>query len=641
MLVLFKTDSRATVHDQGMKTIPQSLAMLSLLATTSAIIPFAVRAVQRDSVPTALSAAPTRSIDMSRYFSSRSAALDELRIVSGAATAFPAETSFAHLSAYLRQANALLNRTRRLDVYFTILSSKNIDDQAARTAGQRVSDARVAVGNKVDTALRQIPSQTLARLVQHQSSLRPYQYLAYQAEQDADHSVAPAQQAILDATAQPALSSYWQLYQKIDRLPVDIKAMARAKRISPDRTVREDAWRHNWKIADIKAEANATVLFGIVKQREATARLKHYSDAASAGYASRELTRTGVQASLAAVQANLSLYQAYQRLNATRLKRTLAISDPEPWDMVMLKSGPSPHFTFADVLKIAPNVVAPLGVDYAQHFSALLAPSSGRMDIAPKVGNREAGGFSVNAPGVPSALYMATFNGSLNDVLVVIHEGGHAVAAQFANEGGTPSFYAGGPNWLMESYAILNEFMLYDYLARTSPSPADRRYYADALLDDMMFQVFGSAEEASLEQSIYDGIATGKIQSAADLNADTYRVMKGFEPWSDDVLHDSSALWSRKRLIFQDPFYLVNYMYAGIIAINLYQQVKSHPETFPARYDALLRRGYDAPPMSLLAPLLGKDVSATTLTVSAFGVMQNQLNKLSTPVASNSAATAH
>jgi oligoendopeptidase F len=451
----------------------------------------------------------------------------------------------------------------------------------------------------------------------------------------------PAQQTVLDATAKPALSSYWQLYQKIDRLPVGIEKSVRAQRVSEDRSVREAAWRRHWKIADAKADADASLLFGIVKQQEATAHLKNYPDAASAGYASRDLTRAEVQASLAAVQANLSLYQSYQRLNAMRLKRTLAIADSKPWDMDMLKSAPSPHFTFADVRKIAPHALTPLGAAYVQHFSALLAPSSGRVDIASKVGNREAGGFSVNAPGLPSALYMATFTGSADDVRVVIHEGGHAVAAQFANESGTPSFYASGPDWLMESYAILNEFLLYDYLARTSPSPADRRYYANALLDDMMFQVFGSAEEATLEQSIDDGVDTGEIQSAADLDACAYRVMKGFEPWSDDILHASSALWSRKRLIFQDPFYLVNYMYAGIIAINLYQQAKLHPGSFPVRYDALLRRGYDAPPMTLLAPLLGKGISTATLTTSAFGVMRDQLNKISPPAGSSSAATAH
>lgn len=624
-----------------MSRINWSFALTSALAVASTAIPFAASGTQHDGSSTALSVAPSRLIDLSKYFPSRTAALDELHIVSQAATTFPSETSPAHLGDYLRRANALIDRTRRLDVYFTILAARNIDDQAARAADQRTNDVSGTVGDKVDAVLRKIPARTLARLIQHDPSLRPYQYLAYQAEQEESHSLAPAQRAILDATTQPALSGYWQLYQKIDRLPVGIKTSARAQRISPDRAAREDAWRRHWKIADVKADADATLLFGIVKQHEAVARLKHYPDAASAGYASRELTRAEVQASLVAIHDNLSLYQAYQRLNAARLKRTLDIANPEPWDMDMLKSGPSPHFTFAEVKKVAAGALAPLGATYVQHFSALLAASSGRVDVATKVGNREAGGFSVNAPGVPSALYMATFTGSIDDLRVVIHEGGHAVAAQFANEGGTPSFYAGGPKWLMESYAILNEFLLYDYLARTSPSPADRRYYANALLDDMMFQVFGSAEEATLEQSIYDGIASGKIQSATDLDACTYRVMKGFEPWSDDILHTSSALWSRKRLIFQDPFYLVNYMYAGIIAINLYQQAKVDPDDFPARYDALLRRGYDAPPMTLLAPLLGKGSSVTTLATSAFGVMQNQLDKLSAPTASIPATPAH
>jgi len=641
MLVPFKTRSRAVAHNWSMNRINWSFAITSVLVVTSTTIPFAASGTQQSSSLIAVSDAPSRSIDLSKYFSSRKAAMDELRIVSQAATALSSEPSPNDLGDYLHHANDLKNRTRRLDVYFTILASRNIDDQAARAADQQTDEVSGTVGDKVDAVLRKISERTLAALIQQNPSLRPYQYLAHQAEQEESHSLAPAQQSILDATTQPALSSYWQLYQKIDRLPIGIKTAARAQRISPDRTVREDAWRRHWKIADAKADVDATLLFGIVKQNEAVARLEHYSDAAEAGYASRELSGAEVHASLAAIHDNLSLYQAYQRLNAARLKRALDIANPEPWDMDMLKSGPSPHFPFAEVGKIAAGALAPLGANYVHHFSALLSPSSGRVDVAAKVGNREAGGFSVNALGVPSGLYMATFTGPIDDLRVVIHEGGHSVAAQFANEGGTPSFYARGPNWLMESYAILNEFLLYDYLARTSPSPADRRYYANALLDDMMFQVFGSAEEATLEQAIYEGIASGKIQSAADLDACAYRVMKGFEPWSDDILHTSSALWSRKRLIFQDPFYLVNYMYAGIVAINLYKQAKVDPTDFPARYDALLRRGYDAPPMTLLEPLLGKGTSVTTLTTSAFGVMQNQLEKLSAPTSSIPATPAH
>jgi len=568
----------------------------------------------------------SRSIDLTRYYPSRDVAHAALDALAKDADSLPVTVTAGDLYPYIHRADEQIAQAQRASAYFGMLVAENYDDRAADTTGDRADAIRDQIMLKVRSALRALPPRTLDAMATRDPRLRRYAYLGAQIAEAARHDLSPDAARIFDAIDDPATSTLWTVYQRLNRITVagttktDPQAAA-----SPNRSIREAAWRNKWKSRTIKADANAALLLGTVKLGEKEARLRHYTDAVSAGYAHRELTRDGVSRTLASVQANLDLYRAYQKLRAREITAQTGITDPRPWDMALLNGNAKAHFSFADAQRIVPAALAPLGKDYVSHFSAMLAPSSGRVDYAQTIGKRESGGFSIQAPGVPTGLYMAVFNGSLDDMRVVIHEGGHAIAGQFANEGDTPAFFVQGPNWLMESYALLNEFLLYDYLARTSRSAADRRAYTEALVNDMMFQVFGSAEEATLEQNIYDAAETGKLQSASDLDAVCFRVMRSFEPWPDDVLRSSSTRWSAERLLFQDPFYYINYLYAGIIAIDLYAEAKAHPETFPERYETLLRRGYDAPPMTLLAPLLGKNQNSDALEKSAFGVIREKM----------------
>ena len=58
----------------------------------------------------------------------------------------------------------------------------------------------------------------------------------------------------------------------------------------------------------------------------------------------------------------------------------------------------------------------------------------------------------------------------------------------------------------------------------------------------------------------------------------------------------------RKSLVFEDPLYLVNYLYASVIAVSLFDKSQSDPG-FADKYEALLRRGFDTEPQAMLASL--------------------------------------
>jgi oligoendopeptidase F len=126
-------------------------------------------------------------------------------------------------------------------------------------------------------------------------------------------------------------------------------------------------------------------------------------------------------------------------------------------------------------------------------------------------------------------------------------------------------------------------------------------------IDDATFQIFGSAEEADLEASIYQAVASGTARSAADFDALNQRVFARYEPRSRvDV--DSTDYWARDSLYFTDPLYDVNYLYAGLLALRYFTAFEHDPMAFSKNYVALLQNGFTQPPAALERKFLNIDL---------------------------------
>jgi oligoendopeptidase F len=190
------------------------------------------------------------------------------------------------------------------------------------------------------------------------------------------------------------------------------------------------------------------------------------------------------------------------------------------------------------------------------------------------------------------------------------------------------SSYNEGPHFVFESYAIFNELLLLDHLYKTAPTQAAKAYYLGLFLRDATFQIYGSAKETDLEQSIYAGVRSGHIRTAADLNALTLDVIKQYEPESQ-LLAEDKAMWSRTRLFYVDPLYSVNYLFAGLLALNYIDQFQRDPQGFSRRYMALLAEGFDDTPQSLLKQHVGIDLNNTARLVDgATGLIEQRTAEL-------------
>jgi oligoendopeptidase F len=595
-----------------------------------------------NAAPTA-ALAQSYSIDQTRYFATPEIERAELKQRTEEAASFPAAAPQgpAQLLDYLQRAETLLAQLQRHAAYLNLMASRDLDDRADADAGDQADNAIHQLLGAVAKALRALGDATFAQDAAALPALKSYAYLPVLAAREVSHQLPPDQQAIVDQLADPAQANLWTLYQQTLRSTpfpkvgtgagdLDARKDAVVLLENPERSIRQSAWEGRWAGYASRQDIYAGILLGVVRLNDRVARLQHFPDAPSMVYFNRNLDRRQVTDALAAIEAHADLFKGYQRLRAQHIAAMTGIADVRSWDLSLPSPGfVTPRMTLDQTRATALSALAPLGPDYVAHFRALLDPANRRMDVAAETGKRTNGGFSVRASGVPTGLFVESYGqGFLGESRVIIHEGGHAIHGQLMNDSGVSPFYSRGPNWMSEAIATLNEFLLYDYLYRKSVDPKAQAYYLEALIYDITFQLFGSAEEASLEQSIYDGVIAGQIKNAADLDALTLSIWSKYEVWPT-VEPQLAHTWISKQLMVQDPLYLVNYLYSGLLATKMFDMLKQDPASFQKRYTALLREGFHAPPEELLRSFFGRDLSQQQLVDDGMNILQQRVSSLS------------
>ncbi|MEX1828915.1 M3 family metallopeptidase [Luteibacter sp. CQ10] len=580
-------------------------------------------------------------IDPAPYFATPVAEAADLKALETdvAALASPAPLTPGSLLDYLRRAETLLSRAQRHAAYLHLRTALDIDDHEA-------ADARSAAGSlqgdlmlKVRQTLRQLDDEAFREAEVAEPRLAHYAYVRDRATRGVPHELPSAEQTVLDALSDTSSDALWNTYQKTRRATrygtvhtahgdLDVAKDASALASDPDRDVRRQAWRQKQEADAAQAETYAAVLAGVVRLNDRTAKLQHFDDAPEAAYFSRLFDKADVHATATAVEAQADVLKDYQRLRAARVGKQQGIDAVHSWDMGATEPGfTAPTFDYDRLREMIPAALAPLGADYVAHFKSLLDPSTHRTDLAMAQGSRVNDAFSIAASGVPSGLFLGKWEHTARGASVVAHEGGHAIHSQLMNEHGVSPFYNHGPSWMHEGIAILNEMLFYEYLYRHAADAKTKAWYLQAQLDEMTLEIFTSAEEAQLEEAIYAGVMAGRIRKAADLDALTLDTTSRFEIWPS-IDPELSHVWISKRLMYEDPLYLVNYLYAGLWAARMFDMATTDPADFRKRYDALMAEGFDAPPKALLRTFFGRDVSPGELVEADMALLRKKTNDL-------------
>jgi len=420
--------------------------------------------------------------------------------------------------------------------------------------------------------------------------------------------------------ATPALQSLSNSYLALRR---------RALKTGPAQipTTGKDAYEAKWAPYLQNEDEFAALLLPLVIVQNGKAELEGFSGAAEAAYFRAGLSAPHVKAVLAAVRATDAQHRYQAVVAAAAAQRLHALpADLHAWDLDAADDFSPPAVAFPEAVPIILAAVQPMGPEYAAQFARLFDPASHRVEWC-RDSQCDDTGFSVGYAGLTSGLFYGDYQGSVTSLRAVAHEAGHAVHRQFMSENQPIAVYNEGPHFMFESFAIFNELLLLDHLYRSAPSKAAKAFYLRKFLDDITFNVYGSAQETDLEESIYAGVKAGTLRSASDLDALTLRVFSQYE--GAPALEPSMKVyWARNRLYFTDPLYDVNYLYSALLALQYLRQFEQEPQGFSRRYVALLKNGFTDTPQALEQKYLGIDMDAAGLVQNAVLIITQRTAEL-------------
>ena len=528
--------------------------------------------------------------------------------------------SAANLHRALKLNDDVLVQFNRHYAYLYLRNAVNTRDETSLGESSAL-DAEVT---KRTAFLRQelirLDDRTLNVFVARQPGLKSYLPAITAARRYGPFTLSLKEEELLSASAP---NNDWQseLYQKLrGRIPTITQR-------GSDQKAREETFKQTYAGLAAQRDLFAFTLIGLAGSRTRLAQLHHFADAPSEAYFNSYWSRAEVDELVEQIARKADLSKRYQHIRADYVKKITGYKEVNLWDMSLRPKGVQPpRYTIDQATQIIREALAPLGAEYGRELAALLDPANGRMDIVPGE-HRKRGGFSKGFLGTDSVFFTNGFAGSYNDVRVLTHESTHAVHRQLMTRNHVLPAYAAGPHYLFEAFAIFNEFLLPDYLYTRETDPQLKQFYLEQFLEGKGMQMFVVAPEVAVEHAVYDGVNKGTISGTDELDSLTKRIYSRYSIWPEK--HDEmKATWMNIRLMYEDPFYDINYVYGVLLALKFYEMYSRDPQDFALRYLALMRNGFDAPPAILLRRFLDIDLHDPRLVSNALSVLERKVNLL-------------
>lgn len=510
----------------------------------------------------------------------------------------------------------MLRLFRRHDLYLFLRYALDIRREAELSAADALRSEVRGARLRLEQALLHLEPERIEAALRQEPRLQRYRFYIETVRRNAAHALTPEQQRVVSAL-EPLVGGgdYPRVVSglRFGALDVDGRSLdvgrdrAEIAANASDQVRREGARR---LMEGYRAQRTlfAFMLVQTIEAGNALAHLRSHSSSADEAAFSAYVTEAGYEAVLAEIARRGDFYKTWQR-RVSRDPLATAIS----W-----RPGRAARAVIASA--------GGLGEAYREEFAALLDPANGRADLAGGEHRLQLTGTASVYPIGVSVIYMQDYQGSLLDLIVLAHEGGHAVQAQLMHRNGVPMVYAAGPGYFTESFGRFQELLLLDQLHREAREPGQRALLRDALAARLL-AVFPSAEEGAIEFAIHKGVSNGAIRTADQLDAAALAAGSQYSI-EYERMPERAGVWMMSEGYFMAPMQELSDVYASLLAVRYFALYRRDPDRFRAAYLALLSGGYDNEPAVLLAQSMGIDITAPVFAAETMTALQAEVDAL-------------
>lgn len=361
--------------------------------------------------------------------------------------------------------------------------------------------------------------------------------------------------------------------------------------MSPDRTLRKNAFAAYYKGYKQHINTFAAAYSGAVKGAVAEAAARHYTSSRAMSMAGENIPPEVYDNLIAAVRGHLPAMYRYVALR----KKMLGLDELHYYDVYTpLVQNVQAHYSYEQAQQMVLDAVAPLGSDYTALVQKAYAERW--IDVYPNKG--KSGGAYSSGTYDSNPYILMNFTGSLDSVSTLAHEMGHSMHTWHSNHTQPPQ-YADYTLFVAEVASTVNENLMIEQLLQKEQEPKMRLYLLNQYLENFKGTVYRQTMFAEFEREAHAMAERGEALNPAALNALYARLVKDyFGPeliWDEEIQYE----WARIPHFYR-PFYVYKYATGYSTAVALSEGILKEGAPAVKRYREFLSMGGSAYPLDEL-----------------------------------------
>ncbi|OLN23840.1 oligoendopeptidase F [Domibacillus antri] len=388
---------------------------------------------------------------------------------------------------------------------------------------------------------------------------------------------------------------------------------------SPDRRVREEAFKAVYATYGNFKNTFASTLSGQIKKDNFAARVRHYSSAREAALSRNHIPEDVYDNLVSTINQNLPLLHRYVALR----KKVLGLDELHMYDLYTpLVAEGKFDVTYDEAKELLLKGLQPLGEEYNNILAEGL---NGRwVDVVENKGKRS-GAYSSGAYGTNPYILM-NWQDNVNNLFTLAHEFGHSIHSYYTRQN-QPYVYGDYSIFVAEVASTCNESILNDYLLKTTEDEKKRIYLLNHFLETFRGTVFRQTMFAEFEHLIHEKAQNGEALTADGLSEAYYELNKKY--FGDGMVIDEEIAleWARIPHFYYN-YYVYQYATGLSAAIALSSQILEEGKPAAERYtNEFLKAGSSADPIDVLKRA-GVDMTAADAIESACKVFEQSLEEM-------------
>lgn len=365
-----------------------------------------------------------------------------------------------------------------------------------------------------------------------------------------------------------------------------------------DKNIRKDVREKFNKVIDQYSASNAMLLSSYVSMNDAIAKIRHFASSWEQNMFHSNLDSKIFRTLVNTVEKNLGSLQKYYKLKKEVLNLKELTSDDLALEMAKSKE----EYEIEQAQEIILEAIKPLGNDYTEKFKKIF--DNNYIDYCQYKG-KCSGGYSFSTMNNNSRILMS-YNGSLDSISTIAHEGGHNVHHQFVKEN-NPMQYRNTPSITAEVASLTNECLLSSYLAENGKTKEEKLAGIANILEVIVSNLFGAVREGKMEEEMYNEVHNGGVLTKEYLDKLSYDSLSKY--YGDTVKYDDKIKngWVNRSHYYMN-FYLYSYAISISVASYIANKILSGDKDILDKYIKFLKVGSDKWPIETFK-VLGIDLN--------------------------------